>query len=378
MKRDSSGDIKNNLAAVRERRGLSASELAKIVGVSRQAIYSIEAGTYTPNTTVSLRLARALAVRVEELFSLPESLPKPMPRSLKATLIASAEKLQPGQPVQLCQIDKQLIAAGAAPTGWCLPSSDAVISVGDRASGKVPLQVYEEGSEFRNRILMAGCDPAMAVLARHLLPAGIELVLVHQNSSGALALLKKGCVHIAGTHLRDVAAGQFNVSAIARLVPRASVAAISFATWEEGLITAAGNPRHIGGVEDLARKDIAFVNREAGAGSRQVLDRQLKRLKVDRKRIRGYDRFAPGHLAAAWQVKTGTADCCIATAAAARVFGLSFVPLESARYDLVIRRHHLQLPAIQTLLNTIVRSNFRRELNRLAGYDMAGTGERVI
>ncbi len=379
MKRELSSKMENKVALVRERRGLSASALAKTVGVSRQAIYAIEAGTYTPNTVVSLRLARALAVGVEELFTLPESVSRPAPRSLKATLIPSAEKLQPGQPVQLCQIGGRLIAAEAAPMGWSLPASDAVVSSGHHATGKVRVQVYEEeGNEFRNRVLIAGCDPAMAVLARYLRPVGIDLVLVHQNSSHALALLKEGCVHVAGTHLRDAASGESNISAIARLFPRSSVAAISFAVWEEGLVAASGNPKHIKGVEDLARRDIAFVNREAGAGSRLLLDSHLARLKLSTKLVRGYDRFAPGHLAAAWHVKTGAADCCLATQAAARVFGLSFVPLESARYDLVMRKRHLQLPAIQALLNTIARANFRRELNGASGYDMAVTGKRVL
>ncbi len=49
---------------------------------------------------------------------------------------------------------------------------------------------------------------------------------------------------------------------------------------------------------------------------------------------------------AAWQVHSGAADACIATRAAARAFGLGFVPLVSERYDLAIRRQHLDLPGI--------------------------------
>ena len=57
---------------MRQKRGLSASDLAKTVGVSRQTIYAIEAGSYVPNTVVAIRLARILETTVEGLFPLPD------------------------------------------------------------------------------------------------------------------------------------------------------------------------------------------------------------------------------------------------------------------------------------------------------------------
>jgi putative molybdopterin biosynthesis protein len=83
-------------------------------------------------------------------------------------------------------------------------------------------------------------------------------------------------------------------------------------------------------------------------------------------------------LPAAWQVQAGAVDCCIATRAAARIFGLGFIPLVSERYDLAIRRQHLDLPGIQTLLDTLSRSGFRCELESLGGYDAKGAGQRML
>jgi len=60
------------------------------------------------------------------------------------------------------------------------------------------------------------------------------------------------------------------------------------------------------------------------------------------------------------------------------VFGLHFVPLASERYDPVIRKQHLELPRIQNLLDTLSRSDFRRELEGLGGYDTRVTGQRVL
>jgi putative molybdopterin biosynthesis protein len=75
--------------------------------------------------------------------------------------------------------------------------------------------------------------------------------------------------------------------------------------------------------------------------------------------VRGYDDLARGHLPAAMQVMTGAADCAIATKAAARVFGLDFITLVRERYDLVLRKKHLDMPELQALCDTLGRAQFR-------------------
>jgi molybdate-binding protein len=231
---------------------------------------------------------------------------------------------------------------------------------------------------MRNRILVAGCDPGISVLARHVRSQGTELVLAHRNSSQSLKLLKDGCIHIAGTHLRDASSGESNIPEIGRVFRKDAVAVVSFAVWEEGILTAAGNPRSIRGIEDFSRPDVSIVNREKGAGARRLLDAALEKLGIEGGNVRGYETTAPGHLPAAWQVRSGAADCCISTRAAARAFGLGFIPLVSERYDLAIRREHLDLPGVQALLDTLGRSNFRRELESLGGYDTKIAGERLL
>lgn len=378
MKIRQSADIENNLAQLRQRRGFSAAQLAKLVGVSRQTIYAMEAGGYVPNTLVALRMAHALEASVEDLFRLRAEPPAPELREEHAALLPGSEIPQPGQAVQLCRVDRRLMASVPSALPWYFPASDAVLVHRPARDLKAEVQVFHEEDDFRNRILVAGCDPGISVLARHVQPAGIELVLAHRNSSQSLKLLKDGCVHVAGTHLRDEASGESNLPEIGRLFSRSAVAVISFAVWEEGILTARGNPKGIHGIEDFARPEVSIINREPGAGSRLLLDTRLKRARIDPRTISGYDRTAPGHLPAAWQVHAGAADACIATRAAARMFGLGFIPLVSERYDLAIRKQHLDLPAIQTLLETLSRSSFRRELESLGGYDTKAAGQRLL
>jgi len=370
-------EVENNLAALRQKRGLSAAQLAHLAGVSRQTIYAMEAASYVPNTALALKLARSLETSVEEVFSLPGESPAPALRTEQAALLPGTEPPQAGQPVELCRVDKRLTASAPAPVPWYFPASDAIVTARGRARS-ASVQVFHPESDFQSRLLVAGCDPAISVLARHMQAAGFQLVLAHRNSSQALALLRQGRIHVAGTHLRDEASGESNLPAVGRLFPRQSVAVVSFAVWEEGILTARRNPKAIHGVEDFARPGVAIVNREPGAGSRNLLDAHLQKLKISARRVRGYGRLAPGHLAAAWRVATGDADGCIATRGAARLFGLGFIPLVSERYDLVIHRRHLDLPGVQALLDALNRSAFRRELDTLGGYDTTAAGKRML
>ena len=129
-------DIDNHLSSIRRQRGLSAVQLARLVGVSRQTIYAMEAGTYIPNTAVTLQLARALDVQVEDLFRLKEHLP---PRTTRALLLQGAEHIPAGQPVQLCRVDRRIVASAPAPIAWYLPVADAVVLDRKRKNAKVQL-----------------------------------------------------------------------------------------------------------------------------------------------------------------------------------------------------------------------------------------------
>lgn len=60
--------IKNNVSMVRKEKGLSQQELAKLVGVSRNTISSIETGQYEPTAKLALLLCVALDRKFEELF----------------------------------------------------------------------------------------------------------------------------------------------------------------------------------------------------------------------------------------------------------------------------------------------------------------------
>ncbi|MCF2488097.1 helix-turn-helix transcriptional regulator [Dyadobacter sp. CY347] len=65
--------MKNYLRIERNHKGLTQIELAELVNVSRQSIISIESNRYMPSILLSLKIAKALGKRVEDLFELEES-----------------------------------------------------------------------------------------------------------------------------------------------------------------------------------------------------------------------------------------------------------------------------------------------------------------
>jgi molybdate-binding protein/DNA-binding XRE family transcriptional regulator len=364
--------VHTRLREIRKTRGVSAVELAHRIGVSRQAIYAIEDGVFVPNTTVSLQLSRALDVPVEAIFSLSD---QEATEPIRADLLPG-DHVDEGQLVRVCRVNERVIAIPMSLLPAYLPSADGIIE--SQARLTVSIKPSAGLPEDGKRLLLAGCDPALSLLHDALHASGIEIISVPCSSRRALEWLKRGRVHAAGSHLLDRTTGDYNVPIVRRLLPNAGVRVVTFAIWEQGLVLPHGNPKRIRSIADLAGKDVTFVNREKGSGSRDLLDRDLRRMSIRSEQVRGYNSIAQGHLAAAYAVAVGTADCCIAPRSASRCFGLDFVPLVVERFDLSFTQASLELPAARALLDLLNRSHLRKKLQCIAGYDTAHTGEILM
>ncbi len=363
--------VRSKLAEIRSSRGVAAAAIAKRVGVTRQTIYAIEAGNYVPNTEVALRLARELEVPVEELFTLAEA-ESSGAVSLPAEYL-SPSKASKGQAVRLGQVGTKRVSVPVSASPYFLPEADGIITDRTRVA------VFSSDAGVRKRIVLAGCDPATSLLAT-MVERGTGLEVIHAPASSELALrwLKEGKVHIAGSHLEDPRTAEFNVPFIRREFGNEEIGVVTFAEWEEGFVVPKGNPRSIRGVGDLTRRNVVFINRQPGSGSRLLIDKLLREAGVPHSSIQGYSRIAAGHLAAAYAVVSGEADCCLATRSAARAFDLGFVPLRSERYDFVFRTGALEFPSVQTFMDVLQRASLRRKLETLAGYDTSKTGTRIV
>jgi putative molybdopterin biosynthesis protein len=154
------------------------------------------------------------------------------------------------------------------------------------------------------------------------------------------------------------------------------VTVVTFAAWQQGLMVKKGNPKHLRGVGDLARKGVTIVNREAGAGARLLLDQRLAVAGLTGGQVKGYQMVAGSHLEVARSIAEGHADTGIGTPSVARLRRLDFIELQAERYDLVIPTPYLSLHrGVADFLDMITSRAFRTEVEALGGYDMREAGK---
>ncbi|MBE6941385.1 MAG: helix-turn-helix transcriptional regulator [Ruminococcaceae bacterium] len=64
--------MKNRIEAIRKERGIRQEEFAKLMGVSRQTISSLETGRYNPSITLAYSIAKFFGMTIEEVFIFEE------------------------------------------------------------------------------------------------------------------------------------------------------------------------------------------------------------------------------------------------------------------------------------------------------------------
>src|ERR1700691_6173753 len=166
--------IVNRLQMIRQQRQIAAAQLARDVGISRPTIYAIEAGTYTPNTSVALKLAQALECRVEDLFSLEVDAPS-APQPIKVKFLSSGGAPQEDQRLQLCQVGEAIVGVPASNRENYLPDVDGIVSqIGPNNSSILVSPVADLNSG--KRIIVGGCDPATTILGAQLGRFGFDVI----------------------------------------------------------------------------------------------------------------------------------------------------------------------------------------------------------
>ena len=110
---------------------------------------------------------------------------------------------------------------------------------------------------------------------------------------------------------------------------------------EIGIVAAPGNPLGIAGIEDIAGRKVRFVNRQAGSGTRILLDHHIGRLGIPSTDIEGYDKEVYTHVEVGLSILSGEADAGIATVAVSRLMGLHFIPVTRENFDMVTGAVHL-------------------------------------
>lgn len=255
-----------------------------------------------------------------------------------------------------------------------------VHSEGVEAGAMLEAEPLVPRAELERTIVCVGShDNTLDLLTNELmgLARAYRLASTHVGSMGGLTALRSNAAHLAGCHLFDPDTADYNFPFLSKYLPGMDLLVVNLAIRHQGLIVVKGNPKGIRGVEDLARSEVTFINRQRGAGTRILLDHHLNQSGIAPDAVRGYAKEEYTHMAVAVNVLSGAADCGLGIFAAAKALSLDFVPLARERYDLIIPRQWADDPKITTVLELIRSEALQTKIRDLGGYDTDLTGQEM-
>jgi putative molybdopterin biosynthesis protein len=143
----------------------------------------------------------------------------------------------------------------------------------------------------------------------------------------------------------------------------------------QGWIVPKGNPKDLHDWDDVLSPHIRMINRQRGAGTRVLLDFELKNRGFDSRNVKGYKDEAYTHLAVAAAVSSGAADTGLGIAAAAQALRLDFIPLATEQFDLIMTQDVYESDLLRPLLELLSDSEFISAVAAMPGYSTRRMGE---
>jgi excisionase family DNA binding protein len=126
-------------------------------------------------------------------------------------------------------------------------------------------------------------------------------------------------------------------------------------------------------IEELAKKRLA--SRPPSAGVRGYLDRVLRDAGLDVEKVHKRAVLLDSHLEVALAVAAGRAEVGLASRAWGERAGLSFLPLATEAYGLIVKARDLGDARVVRLCEVAQGKQFRDEVGAIAGYDVSGAGD---
>ncbi len=273
-----------------------------------------------------------------------------------------------GRGTQLSPLAEKLIWADRRVAARLSPTLDSLASELETELGKTL------GAAPAMIRLDASHGFAVAAFLKQATESGLPIDLRYRNSTDAVAALSRGESDLAGFH---VPVGEFEAQSAERYgkwLDAKSHKLISLALRTQGLFVNPGNPLGIKGLEDLARADVRFVNRQAGSGTRMLLELMLPKFDISASMINGYENTEFTHSAVAAFIASGMADVGFGVQTAAERFKLDFIPLARERYFFAVSAEALEQAKMRQVIDVVRSKNFRDAVQQLAGYDAGDTG----
>jgi len=326
----------------------------------------------------ALTVLREIVTPLVHMFGLPV----PSPGTVDARLTVSVSKDIGSDEFILCSLghvgDHWVLSPLSRGAGVQMSAvrSNAYLrlpsgSEGAETGSNVTATLTVSRAEAASALLVTGShDPLVDYLADILQQKEVELHSTHVGSMGGILALKKDECHAAPMHLL-AENGDYNIPYLRKYLPGEEITLLCVAERQQGIVSREGI-----GFDDIPRH--RFINRQRGSGTRMLLDHELKLRGIGHEEIQGYEREVTTHLAVAIAVKSGEADAGMCVYSAAKALGLPFVPVATERYEIAIRRGHLDDPRVAELCTAVTSPAFRETMDKLGGYDTKETGVRRV
>lgn len=231
-------------------------------------------------------------------------------------------------------------------------------------------------SDQKSLIFMGSHDIGWEKIVKNFYIASphVKIYTFPVGSLNGLIALQQGLCNMTGCHVLDPGSQQYNIPHVKMLFPGRNVHVIRLANRVQGLLFAQHNPKHISKIEDVARTDLRFINRNPGSGTRIWLDKKIQDLEIPFDQINGYTKELNSHTAVAQAIQSGLADLGLGLVAAGHQFNLSSIPLFEEKYDLIIPNPANIDFEIADLIDYLMSHQARTMIGNLHGYDTSQTG----
>ena len=213
--------------------------------------------------------------------------------------------------------------------------------------------------------------------------SGSSLASLNEGTLRGVERLQRGEVIAAAVHFHRLdetdsdqpGSVDANVAAVRALSALHDTVLVGVARREQGLLLAPGNPKNLRSLTDVLATGATVATRQRGAGAQLLLEVLLQRAGATLKDVKQLEPPCLTGPDLAMAIRSGSADCGIATRAAAKAANLDFITLAWESFDLLTRQRSYFRPSMQALIRFLTDKRLAMRANELVGYDLSAAGQ---